>query len=133
MTGILASVKPTTGVHIVTIPSAGMVCYLQPECVIRPLKAAVGEDVLTMFGDGKVMAYDAVRDIYTIQMLNWGAKLYAKGDTFDRVVEGVQERDVPFGVNWLLRLLFFSSSEPPAPSRSRSNSIVSGVSQKSTN
>ena len=134
LTGILASVTPTTGVHIVTIPSAGMVCYLQPECVVRELKAAVGEDVLTMFGDGKVIAYDAVRDIYSIQMLKWGAKLYAKGDTFDRVVEGVQERDGPFGVNWLLRLLFFSSSqEPSAPSRSRSNSIVSGVSQKSKN
>lgn len=137
LSGILASVEPTTGVHIVTIPSVRMVCYLQPDCVIRPLKAAVGEDVLTMFGDGVVEYYNPARDIYTIS-LSWGAKLYAKSDTFDRVGEGVQDRDGPFGVNWLLRLLFFSPSstnkgDSNPPSRSRSNSIVSGMSQKSKN
>jgi hypothetical protein len=131
--GILASVEPTTGVHIVTIPSAGMVCYLQPECVLRPLKAAATEDVFTLFGVGTVEGYDMKRDIYTIT-LNWNAKLYAKPDTFDRVGEGIQERDGPFGVNWLLRLLFFKPSltVEANPPRSRSNSL-SGMSQKSKN
>jgi hypothetical protein len=135
LSGILASVEPTTGVHIVTISSVRMVCYLQPDCVVRPLKAAVGEDVLTIFGDGSVENYHAARDIYTIR-LSWGAKLYAKADTFDRVGEGVQDRDEPFGVNWLLRLLFFSPAstrkgDSNPQSRSRSNSVVSGLSQKS--
>jgi hypothetical protein len=132
LSGTLASVVPSTGVHIVTIPSAGMVCYLQPECVIQPLKASVGEDVLTMFGDGKVERYNIATDMYTIS-LTWKAKLYAKADTFDRVGEGIQFRDESFGVNWLLRLLFYSPStkESIPATRSRSNSIVSAKSQKS--
>ena len=136
LSGLLASVEPTTGVHIVTLPSAGMVCYLQPECVVRPLKAAVGEEVLTLFGTGTVERYDSTRDMYTIA-LDWRAKLYAKPDTFERVGDGIQERDGPFGVNWLLRLLFFSpaagagaAGSIPTP-RSRSNSFVSTLSQKS--
>jgi len=60
-------VEPTTGVHhIVTVPSAGMVCYLQPECVLKPLKAAVGEDLLTAYGKGKVESYDVAHDVYKI-------------------------------------------------------------------
>jgi len=130
VSGTLASVVPTTGVHIVTVPSCGMVCYLQPECVVRPLKAAVGEDVLTAYGEGKVSKYDVSRDMYTIT-LNWKATLYAKGDTFDRVGDGIQDRDGTFGVKWLLRFLFFSSSSGADAPRSRSNSIVSlsGTSQ----
>ena len=34
------------GVHIVTVPSAGMVMYLQPEAIICPLKAAVRDDTI---------------------------------------------------------------------------------------
>jgi hypothetical protein len=43
LSGKLISVEPTTGVHTVTVSSSGLICYLRPECVIRPLKAAVGE------------------------------------------------------------------------------------------
>lgn len=120
LSGTLASVEPTTGVHIVTIPSAGMVCYLQPDCVIRPLKAAVGEEVMTAYGDGKVFKYHLERDVYEIHLNGWNAILYAKGDTFDRVGDGIQDRDGSFGVDWLLQ--FFIGTKP----RSRSNSIVSG-------
>ena len=43
-----------------------MVCYLQPECVLKPLKAAVGEDLLTAYGKGKVESYDVAHDVYKI-------------------------------------------------------------------
>jgi predicted heme/steroid binding protein len=123
VSGTLASVVPTTGVHIVTVPSCGMVCYLQPDHVIRPLKAAVGEEVLTAYGEGRVERYNAAQDMYTIELHGWGAKLFAKGDTFERVSDGVPDRDGVFGVKWLLSFLF--NMETQAQPRSRSNSIVS--------
>ena len=127
LTGKLASIEPTTGVHIVTIHTAGMVCYLQPESVVRPLKAAAGEEVVTQYGEGKISRYNAVGDIYTIE-LTWNAKLYARATTFDRVGEGiVQDSEGGFGVDWLFRFLFY---RPEA--RSRSNSVVSGTDRKST-
>jgi hypothetical protein len=121
VSGKLASVEPTTGVHIVTIPTAGMVCYLQPESVLRPLKAAVGEGVLTPYGEGKVSHYDSINDFYIIE-LNWNAKLFAKGDTFDRVGDGIKDSEERFGVDWLFGYLFFRPE-----TRSRSNSVVSGT------
>ena len=128
ISGTLASVEPTTGVHIVTVPSSGMgmVCYLQPDCILVPLKAAVGEDVSTEFGEGKVEFYDRRNDTYRIRLNGWKALLYAKSDTFERLGEGVQDRDGPFGVKWLLRFLFFSSDSTSSVTRSRSNSLVSG-------
>lgn len=120
LSGKLASVEPTSGVHIVTIPSAGMVCYLQPESV-RPLKAAAGEEVLTQYGEGRVTGYNPATDVYSIE-LSWNAKLYARCDTFDRVGDGVPDSEGRFGVDWLLRFLFFRSE-----TRSRSNSVVSGT------
>lgn len=121
LSGKLASVEPTTGVHIVTIHSAGMVCYLQPEAVLRPLKAGVGEGVLTPYGEGTVFRYHYDRDLYTVD-LTWNAKLYAKGDTFDRMGDGVKDIEGRFGVDWLLGFLFFRPE-----TRSRSNSVVSGT------
>lgn len=121
LSGTLASVEPTTGVHLVTINSAGMVCYLQPDSILRPLKAAVGEEVTTSYGEGRVKAFDTTRDVYTIDLV-WGAKLYAFADTFDRIGDGIQVRDGSFGVDWLFRFLFFRSE---SVSRSRSNSVTS--------
>jgi len=126
VSGTLASVEPTTGVHIVTVPSSGMVCYMQPDCIVSPLKAAVGEDVSTSFGEGKVVYYDRSNDMYRIKLNGWNALLYAKSDTFGRLGEGIQDRDGPFGVNWLLRFLFYSSDAASSATRSRSNSLVSG-------
>eukprot|EP00547_Thalassionema_nitzschioides_P005819 CAMPEP_0194219164 /NCGR_PEP_ID=MMETSP0156-20130528/25329_1 /TAXON_ID=33649 /ORGANISM="Thalassionema nitzschioides, Strain L26-B" /LENGTH=1176 /DNA_ID=CAMNT_0038948731 /DNA_START=151 /DNA_END=3681 /DNA_ORIENTATION=- len=126
LSGTLASVDPTTGVHIVTIPSAGLVCYLQPDSVVRPLKAAVGEEVLTAYGDGKMFKYHIESDTYEIALTGWNAKLYAKAETFDRAGDGTQIRTDTFGINWLLNKLFFSSDKSvPETTRSRSNSVVS--------
>lgn len=137
LTGILESVEPTTGMHIVTVQSAGMVCYLQPQQVIRPLKACKDQVVLTAYGEGKVLRYRVSDDVYIIQ-LNGGwnnATLYAKAETFDRDEQSMQHRGGALGMKWLLGFLFSS----PAPSvsdgrggRSRSNSLVS-VSRKSQN
>lgn len=123
LSGTLASVVPTTGVHIVTVPSAGMVCYLQPSDVVRPLKASVGEDVLTAYGEGRVERYNSAQDMYAIALKGWGATLYARGDTFDRVSDGVPDGDGFLGVKWLLSFLF--RAEATAQQRSRSNSMVS--------
>ena len=111
--------------HIVTVPSAGMVMYLQPNAIVRPLKAAVGEDALTAYGEGRVEKYDAVNDTYVIKLSGWGARLYAKAETFDRVRDSMRDKDGAFGMNWLLGI-FFSSNKSQEGTRSRSNSVVSG-------
>jgi len=110
-----------------------MVCYLQPECVVCPLKAAVGEDVLTAYGEGRVAHYNYVNDVYTIVLDGWNGKLYAKGFSFDRCGEGIQDRDGSFGVNWFLKFLFDGAAtiqsntknSRPSSVRSRSGSISS--------
>jgi hypothetical protein len=93
----------------------------------------VGEDVLTEFGEGKLRRYDATRNMYLIELDGWNAKLYAKGDTFDRVGDGIQDRDGAFGVNWLLRFLFFSTDKNKTVGRSRSNSVTSALSGGQSN
>jgi hypothetical protein len=131
VSGRLASVEAKTGIHIVTIPSAGMLCYLQPESIVRPLKGAVGDDVSTAYGEGRILRYDKDKDVYCIKLSGWHALLYAKGDTFELVGDGVQDRDGSFGVNWLLRFLFSSATsgnDVSKGARSRSDS-VSGASQ----
>jgi len=96
--GVLQSVNPTNGIHQVVIPSFGGVCYLQPNQVIRPLKAAVSEDVSTPYGEGKVMRYRLSNDTYEIK-LGWGSNtiLYAKADTFDRIDDRLEDKG-GFGV-----------------------------------
>jgi hypothetical protein len=107
-----------------------MVCYLQPESVVKALKAAVGEDVVTPYGEGKVKRYRLEDDIYEI-LLSSKALLYARCETFDRVDDSLQDRGSAFGVSWLLRYLFFSSESTKGESgshrsqRSRSSSITS--------
>lgn len=132
--GVLHSVNPTTGVHNVTVPSYGAVLYLQPDQVIRPLKAAVGEDVSTPYGEGKVMRYRLSDDIYEIKLSWGGAVLYATASTFDRIDDRMEDKG-GFGMNWILQ--FFYSREDgkdEGPARSRSNSLSmlsqSGVSLK---
>lgn len=126
MSGNLASVEPTTGVHIVTIPSAGIVCYLQPDDIVSSLKAAVGEEVFTPYGEGTVERFRLSDGTYRIKLKGWGAILYANAETLDRVNGGEGDRDGPFGMKWLLRFLFFSSDSNKSTSRSqmsRSNSF----------
>jgi hypothetical protein len=106
-----------------------MVMYLQPEAIVRPLKVAVGEEALTAYGEGTVERYNSKTDMYTIKLRGWGAKLYAKGETFDRVPDFMRDKDGPFGMNWLLNFFFPASGSRPADgivNRSRSNSLVSG-------
>jgi len=135
LSGTLASVDPTTGVHVITIPSLSMVCYLQPEEILRPLKAAVAEDVATPYGEGKVTKYRPQDDTYEIALADCGAILYARAETFDRITDGVKDREGPFGMTWLFRYLFFTSSDKSGGAevaRSRSNSISQSIrSQKS--
>ena len=85
LTGILASVEPTTGVHVVTVPLAGMVCYFQPNQIIMPLKSANGEDVLTPYGEGTTIKFRHLDNIYEIKLKGLNATLFAKGESFDRV------------------------------------------------
>jgi len=128
VSGILESVQPTTGIHMVTAPSARMVLYLQPEAISRELKAAVGEDVLTAYGEGLVERYDSKNDTYIIKLNGWNARIYAKAETFDRLRDSMRDRDGPFGMDWLLRFFYLSSDHSNQGTRSRSNSIVSGAS-----
>ena len=125
LSGILASVEPTTGVHIVTVPSAGIVAYLQPDAIVKPLKAAVGEEVTTPYGEGNVISYDARGDVYRVKLSGWNAILYTKGgEAFERIGDGVPDRNGPFGVNWLLGFLFYPGQQSVG-TRSRSNSVSS--------
>lgn len=108
-----------------------MVMYLQPESVLRPLKACVGEDVHTPWGDGTVERYDAEVNTYTIKLTGWNAKLYAKAETFDRAVDIMRDRDGSFGMNWLVSFFFSPSDDKTGSQRSRSNSVVSARSVRS--
>lgn len=112
-----------------TVPSAGMVMYLQPDAIVRPLKAAVGEDALTLYGEGTVEKYDILNDTYTIKLKGWNARLYAKAETFERIRDSLRDKDGPFGMNWLLRFFFSSKGDDSVGTRSRSNSVVSTRSQ----
>ena len=123
LTGILASVEPSTGVHIVTISTAGMVCYLQPQFVIGPLKAAVGEDVLTPYGEGKMIKYRSIDNVYQISLLGTDATLFCKGESFDRAQDSLKDEE-SFGLKYLLRY-FFSDGDKNDGKRSRSNSVGS--------
>lgn len=117
-----------TGIHIVTISMFG-ICYLQPECIIRPVKAAVGEDVLTAYGEGVVRKYRVKDDTYQILLKHWhNATLFAKAESFDRVDDGMKNQG-SFGMKWLLDMFFSSESKSGAITRSRSNSVASGVSR----
>ena len=126
VSGILASVESSTGVHIITVPSAGLICYLQPKDVIHPLKAAVGEDILTQFGEGQLKKYRSEDDIYEIE-LSSGAKFYGKAEAFDRVKDGLEDNGGRFGMTRLLQFFFFSSENnyKGEGQRSRSNSVTS--------
>jgi len=136
--GVLQSVNPTTGVHNVHIPSFGAMCYLQPDQVLRPLKAAVGEDCSTPYGEGKVFRYRLSDNVYQIK-LGWGndVMLYANAETFDRIDDRLEDKG-GFGMGWILKL-FYSREEgkdnDEGTQRSRSNSFSvlsqSGVSMKS--
>lgn len=134
--GVLQSVNPTTGVHNVFIPSFRAICYLQPDQVLLPLKAAVGEDVSTPFGEGKVCKYRQSDMKYEIR-LGWGnnAILYARAETFDRIDDRLEDKG-GFGMGWILKF-FYSREEgkDEGTQRSRSNSLSllsqSGVSMKS--
>jgi len=123
LSGVLQSVNPTTGVHNVFVPSCGAICYLQPDQVIRPIKAAVSEDVSTQYGEGKVMKYRLQDDAYEIR-LTWGnAMLYAKAATFDRIDDRMEDKG-GFGMGWILKFFYSreESKDDGAP-RSRSNSV----------
>jgi hypothetical protein len=127
LSGILESVQPATGVHLVTVPSAGMVMYLQADAIVKPLKAAAGEDALTAYGEGTVEKYDISSDTYIIKLKGWGAKLYCKAETFDRVRDSMRDRDASSGMNWLFQFFFSPSSDISIGegTRTRSNSVAS--------
>ena len=123
LSGVLQSVNPTTGVHHISIPSCDAICYFQPDQVVRPLKAAVGEDVSTKFGDGKVMKYRLVDDKYEIKLTWGGATLYAEAKTFDRIDDRMEYKG-GFRMGWIMNF-FYSREEnkEEGAQRSRSNSF----------
>ena len=120
--GVLQSVNPTTGVHCVVIPTFNALCYLQPDQVIRPLKAAKGEDVSTRYGEGKVMRYRMSDDMYEIK-LQWGT-LHAAATAFDRIDDRLEDKG-GFNMRWILNYFYSraESADDDGTPRSRSNSI----------
>ncbi|CAJ1905588.1 unnamed protein product [Cylindrotheca closterium] len=127
LTGILESVQPSTGVHLVTVPSAGMAMYLQPDAIDKRIKGAVGEDAFTAYGEGTIENYDAESDMYVIRLKGWGAKLYCKAEKFDRVRDSSRDRNALSSVGWLFDYFFSSRAENPGEvgTRTRSNSLTS--------
>jgi len=123
LSGVLQSVNPTTGVHNVIIPSCGAMCYLQPDQVVRPLKAAVGEGVSTKFGDGKVIKYRLSDDKYEIKLTWGGATLYAEAKSFDRIDDRMEYKG-GFRMGWILNFFYSrEDSKDGGAQRSRSNSF----------
>jgi hypothetical protein len=128
--GVLQSVNPTTGVHNVIIQSFGAICYLQPDQVLRPMKAAVGEDVSTPYGEGKVYKYRLADGKYEIK-LSWGSMLYAKAETFDRIDDRLEDKG-GFGMGWILKFFYSrEESKEVGPQRSRTNSVSNSFSMLS--
>ena len=128
--GVLQSVNPTTGVHNVIIQSFGAICYLQPDQVLRPMKAAVGEDVSTPYGEGKVYKFRLADGKYEI-MLSWGSMLYAKAETFDRIDDRLEDKG-GFGMGWILKFFYSrEESKEVGPQRSRTNSVSNSFSMLS--
>jgi len=128
LTGILESVQPSTGVHLVTVPSVGMAMYLQADAIAKPLKGAVGEDALTAYGEGTIEKYDATRDMYVIRLKGWGARLYCKAEKFDRVRDSSRDRDAMSSMGWIFNYFFSSRPENlggEVGTRTRSNSVTS--------
>ncbi|KAL3945578.1 MAG: hypothetical protein SGBAC_000318 [Bacillariaceae sp.] len=127
LTGILESVQPSTGIHLVTVPSAGMAMYLQADAIARPIKGSIGEDALTAYGEGTIEKYDASRDMYAIRLKGWGAKLYCKAEKFDRVRDSSRDRDASSNVGWLFDYFFSSRADNlgEVGTRTRSNSLTS--------
>jgi hypothetical protein len=134
LSGTLASVEPTTGVHVVTIPHLNMVCYLQPDAVIMPLKAAVGDEVVTPYGEGTVTKFRLEDHMYEIQLssqqlslsLSGGASsttttgttpantpttLYCQAECLTRLDNNKRQQDSDgyFGMDWFLRILTFNA------------------------
>lgn len=130
ISGTLLSVQPTTGVHVVADSSCGLVCYLQPRDVLRPLKASVNDIVLTQYGDGELTRFRAKDDRYEIE-LSWGAKLYAQAESFDRDNSGDEVRGARFGVDWVFNLFFSADSNVRGGGGSQSTSQRGGSQQRS--
>jgi len=130
ISGTLLSVQPTTGVHVVADSSCGLVCYLQPRDVLRPLKASVNDIVLTQYGDGKLTRFRAKDDRYEIE-LSWGAKLYAQAESFDRDNSGDEVRGARFGVDWVFNLFFSADNNVRGGGGSQSTSQRGGSQQRS--
>jgi hypothetical protein len=108
-----------------------MVAYLQPEEIVKPLKAAVGDEVTTPYGEGQVQGYDTSTDIYRVRLSGFNAVLYTKGgESFERLRDGLPDMNGAFGVNWLLSF-FFDSDDHSVGTRSRSNSTSSVLSRSS--
>jgi len=134
ISGILESIEHKTGVHIVSVHSSGMVCYLQPKDIVMPLKAAVSEDVLTQYGNGKVVKYRACDKVYEIS-LDW-AKLYAQAEAIER--DSNLDVRGTLKMSWVSKLFFSSDLSTRdvkdtfnGSQRSRSNSITSLRTQNS--
>jgi hypothetical protein len=122
LTGNLVSVEAKSGLHIVAVPSTHMICYLQAADVLRPLKAAVLDSVMTPFGEGTVVKYRSADNMYEIQ-LPWNAQLFAKPELFQRKKINKEEKG---GFSWVFRFLFSDNRMKISKDnmRSRSNSIV---------
>lgn len=130
------SVAATTSPHRDDTSSSSimMVCYLQPQSILMPLKAAVFDDVLTPYGEGKVTHFRLHDNTYHIKLKGWNATLYITSEVegeeeemkFDRIdgygmnING--ERHSPFGINWLLNFLFYNSSNNSGPGTYHSGS-----------
>jgi hypothetical protein len=136
LTGTLNTVEQSTGIHVVTVQIGNMVCYLQPENIICPLKAAIGEKVVTRFGEGVITKYRHKDMIYSIELKDCTAMMYARGEDFDRIDNLNECREGPSEINWFWRFLLFYNAgekkvETSGSQRSRSNSVASRKSTRS--
>lgn len=66
------------------------------------MKAAVGEDVSTPYGEGKIIRYRLFDNKYEIK-LGWGshAMLHANAETFDRIDDRLEDEG-GFNMGWIL-------------------------------
>ncbi len=126
ITGRLLEVQHGTSVHKVSVDGAGLVCYLQPSSIIKPLKACVGDAVVTWFGEGDVVKYRTGTELvgreFVVKM-SWGAVLYCGEDGFEVLDEEGRESVVGVMGGWLSYFWTRRTEDTDLKTRRRSRTL----------
>jgi len=111
LTGRLTVVNAKSGIHVVEVQGAGgsMKMYLQPDMIVKRIKAAVGDGVVSPYGEGEVLKYRAgarEEERFIVELGSWGI-LFCGSEGIDRMETGRDIGGLGGGLaGWLSSLWF---------------------------